>query len=137
MSISPFIRYFFIFSAGWVVLSGGCGLNRSPEKVHPLESAAARFNAGCPKMIDPDTRLDSVSFFSDTLYRYDYTLVNHDAEHIDAAGLSRYLRPRIRSNVSLDPEMKVQRDHGVTLLFCYRDRKGDFITQVVLTSGEY
>lgn len=88
-------------------------------------------------MIDPDTRLDSASFVSDTLFRYDYTLVNHDAENVDAAGLARYLKPRIMSNVSLNPEMRVQRDHRVTMLFYYRDRKGAFVTQVRLSSGEY
>jgi hypothetical protein len=137
MRLPGSVRVFIMASASCILISGGCGGKRSTDQTHPLQIAAAQFNAGCPKMIDPDTRLDSASFVSDTLFRYDYTLVNHDAENVDAAGLARYLKPRIMSNVSLNPEMRVQRDHRVTMLFYYRDRKGAFVTQVRLSSGEY
>ena len=73
----------------------------------------------------------------DTLFRYDYTLVNYEVGEIDAAGLASYLKPRIRNNERMNPEMKIQRDHQVTMVFYYRDREGVFVTQVMLTPEEY
>jgi hypothetical protein len=102
-----------------------------------LVMAAIAFNATCPRMVDQDTRLDSAFFIPDTVFQYDYTLVNYDRESIDAESLARYLKPRIINNVSQNPEMKPQRDLRITMVFFYRDRKGAFITQLVIGPEDY
>lgn len=84
-----------------------------------------------------DTRLDSGFFIPDSTFQFDYTLLNYDSNQVDAAALALYLKPRIRSNVRVNPEMKVQRDHQVTMVFHYRDRNGNFITRVHLAPEEY
>ena len=75
------------------------------------------------------------------LYRSIFDVVR-DFLHEEALGveekvLARYLKPRIRSNVRVNPEMKVQRDHQVTMVFHYRDRNGDFVTRIELAPDEY
>ena len=117
-------------------LSGCAGKGGTPGE-HPLEQEAIRFNASCPRMIDLDTRLESAFYIPDTTFQYDYTLLNYDAGDFDGGALANYLRPRIRSNVMVNPEMKVQRDHQVTMVFHYRDRNGTTVTRVQLTPEEY
>ncbi len=104
---------------------------------HPLFRAADQFNSSCPRMVDRDTRLDSAVFIPANIFRYDYTLVNYSAGQVDGEALAGYLRPRIIANVSRNPEMKVQRDQRVTMVFYYRDRSGDFITEISLEPGDY
>jgi hypothetical protein len=127
---------FFIFLMNSSIFMG-CFGEKPSDRIHPLKEASLVFNATCPRMVDQDTRLDSGFFVPDQIFQYDYTLVNYDAERIDAEGLARYLKPRIRDNVRTNTEMKIQRDHQVTMIFYYRDRKGDFITKVILTPEEY
>ena len=120
-----------------LVLNGSCSGREHSSGTHPLELAADRFNASCPRMVDADTRLDSGFFVPESTFQFDYTLVNHEAANIDAAALASYLKPRIRSNVRVNQEMKVQRDHQVTMVFHYRDRNGVFVTRVELAPEEY
>ena len=104
---------------------------------HPLFRAADQFNSSCPRMVDRDTRLDSAVFIPANIFRYDYTLVNYSAGQVAGEALAGDLRPRIIANVSRNPEMKVQRDQRVTMVFHYRDRNGDFITEISLAPGDY
>jgi hypothetical protein len=121
----------------WVGLGAGCSGRLQPTKQDSLEAAAVLFNASCPRMIDADTRIDSGFYIPDSTFQFDYTLINYETAHIDAEALANYLRPRIRSNISFNPEMKVQRDHQVTMVFHYRDSNGNFITRVEITPDMY
>ncbi len=104
---------------------------------NPLVAAAIEFNASCPRMVDQDTRLDSAVFIPLDTFRYNYTLVNYTSEQVNGEALAGYLRPRIIANVSRNAEMKTQRDQRVIMVFMYRDRKGDFVTEIQLTPGDY
>ena len=130
-------RYGSLLMIASLFILGSCGGRKGSDGDHPLVTAALQFNASCPRMIDMDTRLDSGFFIPDSTFQFDYTLLNYDSNQVDAAALALYLKPRIRSNVRVNPEMKVQRDHQVTMVFHYRDRNGNFVTRIHLTPEEY
>jgi hypothetical protein len=120
-----------------VVLTISCSGRRRMAERHPLDRAADQFNATCPRMVDADTRIDSGFYIPESTFQFDYTLVNYEAAQIDEVALANYLKPRIRSNIRTNPEMKPQRDHQVTMVFHYRDRNGEFVTRVELAPEEY
>ena len=112
----------------------------SSENLQPLnqvERLARSINYKCPFMVDPDTRMDSVYFPNDTTFQYDYTLVKVDAEDVDIMGLTAFVGSSLMEHVQTSSTMKVQRDHRLTMIFYYRDRKGDFVTQIILTPEDY
>ena len=124
---------------------GSCALSSckgpsTPETTEPLtqvERLARSINYKCPFMVDPDTRMDSVYFPNDTTFQYDYTLVKVDAEDVDIMGLTAFVGSSLLEHVQTSSTMKVQRDHRLTMIFYYRDRKGDFVTQIILTPEDY
>lgn len=132
-----FARHLILVSTLAVLTLSSPALSGQELSKHPLFTTAEQFNSSCPRMVDRDTRLDSAVFIPANTFRYDYTLVNYTAGQVNGEALAGYLRPRIISNVSRNPEMKVQRDQRVTMVFHYRDRNGDFITEISLEPGDY
>ena len=113
------------------------GAPETPETVNPAERLATRINYKCPHMVDVDTRLDSVSIMPDSTFRYDYTLVNQDVETLDVVGLTAYIGNKLLETVSTTSTMKLHRDLRLRMMFYYRDRKGDYVTQIVIGPEHY
>lgn len=114
-----------------------CKSPKPLEQVSQIERLARSINYKCPFMVDSDTRMDSVYFPDDTTFRYDYTLVKVDQEDVDIKGLTGYIGSRLMERVQTSSTMKVHRDSGLTLVFYYRDRKGDYVTQIIIKPEDY
>lgn len=114
-----------------------CKNSEPPVQSSPIERLAKSINYKCPFMVDSDTRMDSVYFPNDSTFRYDYTLVKVDQEDVDIRGLTAYIGSRLMERVQTSSTMEVHRDSGLTLVFYYRDRKGDFVTQIIIKPEDY
>jgi hypothetical protein len=114
-----------------------CKDQEPPPPMNPVEKLAASINFKCPFMVDVDTRMDSVNILPDSTFQYNYTLVNQVRDKIDIRGLTVYMWSELLETVQFSSTMKLHRDHHLRLVFYYRDRNGDFVTQIVLSPEDY
>ena len=114
-----------------------CKEKAAPVEMDPVERLASRINFKCPFMVDVDTRMDSVYIWPDSTFQYSYTLVNQDKDNIDIRGLTAYIGSQLMETVRHSSTMKLHRDHELRLVFYYRDRNGEFVTQVIIEPEDY
>jgi hypothetical protein len=125
-----------------MVLFTGCrGKSGSTEPLpwlpETLAAATELINKNCPEMIDPDTRLDSVSLSEDNRLSYFYTLPNKENSGINSVAFKAYLIPEIIDNVRLNSKLSMHRDSSVIFIFYYRDREGILITDFSVGPEQY
>jgi hypothetical protein len=109
----------------------------TPEKANTLASATEIINSRCPEMVDVESRLDSVLFSDEGHLAYYYTLLERDKININPAAFNAYLLPGIIDNIRTNPDLRMHRDSSVTMVFNYRDRQGEFITEFLVGPGRY
>lgn len=120
-----------------IALLASCKSPEPPEQLSQIERLARSINYKCPFMVDSDTRMDSVFFPNDTTFQYDYTLIKVDQEKVDIKGLTAFIGSKLMETVQTSSTMQVHRESQLTLVFYYRDRKGDFVTQIIITPEHY
>ena len=101
-----------------------------------MKDAAVEINNISPKMMDEYSRLDSASTAVKT-FKYHYTLINMTKEEVDVDVLTKFLRPEIIDNVRNSPELKIFRDHKITMSYNYYDKNGEFVTNIDVTPELY
>ena len=102
-----------------------------------LAAAASEVNKSCPMMVDKETRLDNAVSFPGPTFQYNYTLVNYVKDSINADQLQKALQPGILNNVKSNPDLKIYRDHKVTMVYAYNDKNKVFITKINITPEMY
>ena len=117
-----------------ITLQTACSGEASPEalpstKPKTLAAATKLINDECPKMVDPESRLDSVLLSQEGLLSYYYTLPNKDNPAINPTSFTAFLLPGIIDNIRSNPDLKMHRDSSITMVFNYRSRSGEFITE--------
>ena len=103
-----------------------------PTKPNTLASATELINDRCPEMVDPETRLDSVSLSQENQLIYYYTLPNKESRGINPSAFHAYLLTEIIENVRSNPDLRMYRDSSITFIFNYRGRNGGLITEFPL-----
>ncbi len=90
-----------------------------------LQKAVADMNKDCPKVIDNETRLDSVNTFDNT-FQYNYSLVNFSKgdPKLDIENVKKAIRSSAQENFDVNPAMKSFRDKDVSLKYSYKDKTG-------------
>lgn len=68
----------------------------------------------------------------DRAFRYDYTLVNHPAERLDAGKFTDAMRPRIMDSICTMDDTRVFMDNGVRVIHAYFGRSGKSLTTVTV-----
>ena len=86
--------------------------------------AAEQINAGGPKMVDADTRLDRASAGPGAQLTYHYTFTTFNASDIDREYLLRTFRPRIVQSVCHDASMLASMTFGATYWYSYTSSDG-------------
>ena len=114
-----------------------CKEQEAPAQLNPVERLAAKINFKCPFMVDVDTRMDSVHILPDSTFQYNYTLVNQVRDKMDVMGLTAYIGSQLMETVRHSSTMKLQRDQQLRMIFYYRDRNGDFVTQIIIEPEDY
>jgi hypothetical protein len=94
-----------------------------PSHKQLVAKAAAELNKQLPKMIDRETRLDSVDARADGgLFTYNYTLVNYNAKSISAAALISIENAVVNTTCSEQDSNLLKKN--VALEFRYRSADG-------------
>jgi len=124
-----------------ILLQAACTGNPNPVESLPwiptdLASATKLINDKCPEMIDPETRLDSVLLLPEGL-SYFYTLPNKDKPGINSIAFKAFIIPEIIDNIRTNPNLEMFRDSSITMVFNYRDRNGELITEFSVKPGQY
>jgi hypothetical protein len=110
---------------------------KAPGLDQKLMQTASEINKKCPFMIDSETRIDSTVALPDSCFEYNYTLVNLERDTIDAEAFARYMKPILANHIKTNPNMKMFREHQLTLSYTYKDRNGVFITKITITPDMY
>ena len=110
---------------------------KTPSHEAQLLQAAGNLNKSCPMMIDPETRLDTVTIPAPRIFQYNYTLVNMRKASIDMDDLKSYLTPTIVENVKTSPQLQLFREQNTTLSYRYNDQDGAFLFDIVVTPDLY
>ena len=102
-----------------------------------LARVALELNKRAPIQFDEFTRLDSASAKGATNFSYYYTLTNVDKKVIHSDTVQAYLKPTLIDNIKYSPELKVYRDHEITMDYHYYDKNGDSMTTITITPDVY
>ncbi|MFD0998265.1 hypothetical protein ACFQ21_03065 [Ohtaekwangia kribbensis] len=110
---------------------------KTPSHEAQLQQAASNLNKSCPMMIDPETRLDTVTIPAVRVFQYNYTLVNMKKASVDMEDLKNFLTPTIVENVKTSPQLQLFREQNTTLSYRYNDLDGVFLFDIVVTPDLY
>lgn len=130
-----------IFGLGAIAL--GCllvliGCKNEVSVEDPVMKEAERINYKCPMMVDQITRMDSASVvLPDSVFRFNYTLIDQKRGSIDVVGLVGYLEPKFILYAQDHASMAIQRSHRLTLSFLYRDMYGEFVMEIIIKPEQY
>lgn len=97
------------------------------EVADKLTATAIRFNAAAPKMVDKETRLDSVSAIGRTL-TLNYTMVERSSETVTAEQITKGQRGLVRH--TCEGKLAAWIAQGVTLRMKYSSSDGIELTTV-------
>lgn len=92
-------------------------------------------NKSLPKMLDSETKLDSVYTELNNL-EYRYSLVNYNAIDIDANFLHENMRPSIVSIACSNSATVSLIQEGVNVSYTYFDKVGEYITTINVRSSD-
>lgn len=88
-------------------------------------------------MVDSETRLDNTSVMPNNTFQYNYTLINVDKSMIDTIEFKKILEPTILNAIKTNPETAYQRDHNVTIKYCYKDKAGNYLCTILMSPDQY
>ena len=89
-----------------------------------LKNAARAMSAGCPMMIDANTRLERIIPVGTNGFQYNYTLLNYSRDSINHDALKTSLTPGLTDYIKNTRELAVYRNEGFDFRFHYSDKAG-------------
>ena len=104
---------------------------------NPLQLIANEMNKSCPRLVDAETRLDTVTLPSKTVFQYNYTLINYEKTEIDTVKIKSNLEQNIIQLIKTNPQMEYQRQNKVTMNYIYNDKNGDYLMSIIITPELY
>ncbi|WP_396177545.1 hypothetical protein [Flavobacterium sp.] len=83
-------------------------------------------NKNLPKMLDKETRLDSISVDNTTL-KYHHTLINTDKDstEFDFALIQSEMSQKAQENLNTNPVMKDYRENNISLHYIFKDKNNN------------
>jgi hypothetical protein len=101
-----------------------------------LADLASELNKMFPKMLDSETRAETIISEPPNALVYRYTMINRTREQFNVQKLTDTMRPRIINGYKTDEKMRTLREAGVTLKYRYYDKNGAPITEIVVTTTD-
>jgi hypothetical protein len=89
-----------------------------------IEQIAGQANSAAPAAVDPDTRLDGAKAGPGLRLTVTYTLVNSEANGVNAATLEARLAPTVAKSSCANSDLRPLIDQGVVVVLEYRDLRG-------------
>jgi hypothetical protein len=110
------------FIAGYFLSKDAATLNAM------LVKHSSQENQNLPKMLDAETRLDSISVENSTL-KYHHTLIHtvKDSSGLDFVLIKAGMVKIAQENLDTNPVLKEYRDQNVSLQYIFRDKKKEGI----------
>lgn len=102
-----------------------------------LKVTVTALNKDCPKMIDKDIRLDSVTMPGDHMLTYNCALTNTAIEDLDTSVFRSLLEPELINTMKQDTDFQVFVDYDVTIAYHYTDKNSKNLTTVFITPDMY
>lgn len=99
--------------------------------------AASELNKTCPMMVDRETRLDNAVVLPGNIFQYNYTFLNMRKDSVDFVAMQNEMEPAVLNGVKTSPDLKVYREHKVTMAYNYVDKKGAFVFKILITPEKY
>ncbi len=101
-----------------------------------LVRTASGLNATLPMMVDQETRLDATMAGPGKKFLYTFTLINFTKAAVDVGHFQQTMRPKLVASYRTNPKMKSFRDHNVELVYQYKDKAGEFVCELVITTKD-
>lgn len=98
-----------------------------------LTEVCNELNSRAPITVDSETRFDNCSWGPGNRLTYCYTLVNASAETFDTSAFLRDLRPTLVNGCKTHPDLAPIRDYSTILRFCYRDKDGSYLSEIIVS----
>jgi hypothetical protein len=102
-----------------------------------LVKAANDMNKTCPTMVDRETRLDNTVVLPGKIFQYNYTFIHGTKDSLDFVRLQNEMEPAVLNGVKTSPDLKVYRNHNVTMAYNYVDKNGMFLFKILITPEKY
>jgi len=100
-----------------------------------LIRSASEFSKDLPVMIDSETRWDNVNGLGGR-YTFRYTLVNYEAEEINASAVEEYVRKRIVNTLCTHDDMAFLLENDVPVDYEYSGKYGKHVLTVTAHSSD-
>jgi hypothetical protein len=112
-AIAYFITQYFLFK------------NEDTPNTMLVENARIA-NKDLPKMLDKETRLDSISVDNTTL-KYHHILINTDKDstEFDFALIQSEMSQKAQENLNTNPVMKDYRENNISLHYIFKDKNNN------------
>lgn len=101
-----------------------------------LKQAVKELNAKLPVMMDEETRLERGVAGPGRAISYIYTLVNTNADEIDAAEFARIMQPDLKNQACGSPVLKAMFTGGIKAHFVYNGKDGVEITRLTFAAAD-
>lgn len=131
----PTIAGIFSFFISFYAIDHFFFKTQSFDKV--MMSIADEINKICPLMVDAETRLDNAIAIPPNSFQYNYTLINTTREMIDTLEMKKNLELYIINNIRTNPEMKLQREKKIDIIYYYKDKNGNYLFMICATPEKY
>lgn len=105
-----------------------------------LKESAATTNKLGPQILSDGVRLDNVSASDDNTFQYNYTLLEDEKEKVTPEEIEVFktsAREEALKVIKTSDEMKMFRDHKVTLKYHYVDKNGKPLTDFTIAPTDY
>lgn len=105
-----------------------------------LKDSAATTNKLGPQILSDGVRLDNVSASDDNTFQYNYTLLEDEKEKVTPEQIEEFktsARNEALKVIKSSEEMKMFRDHKVTLKYHYSDRNGKPLAEFSIAPSDY
>lgn len=111
-------------------------LAQSDQVSTQLLQTANDMNQQLPKMVDPDTRLDSTQGGPGRQLSYNLTLVNYSSNQINNQRFSQKVTPVVRNEACTHPTIQRLFNNQVTIRFNYYGNDGHLISTIKVNSSD-
>ena len=130
-------RYSFLLMASTITLGFSSSvLAQTDPFSNQLIQSANEMNQQLPKMIDPDTRLDSTQGGPGRQLSYNLTLVNYSSNQINNQQFDQKVTPLIKNQTCTHPETQVLFSNKITIRFNYYGNDGRLISTFQVNSSD-
>lgn len=126
-----------IIALAYIFCGASCKQAKDAFIEGALKKEVEKFNQGGSKMVDKDTRLDSLSVMPGKCLVYHYTTVTYTRDDLDSNALKKIMRPSIRKTIMEEKDMATLRNNEVTFRYTYYDKEGNYWFAITIRPKDY